>query len=54
VLGKSGRGAGRCGEDWSEIGGVNFFLELGGGMTGAALGDGEMQARFHSSICCKI
>jgi hypothetical protein len=54
ALGKGGRGTGRCGEDGREIGGIDFFLELRGGATGVALGDGEMQARFHSSIRCKI
>jgi hypothetical protein len=54
ALGKSGRGTGHCGENGSKIGGVDFFLELEGGATGAAPGDSEMQVRFHSSIPYKI
>jgi hypothetical protein len=42
ALGKSGRGASHCGENGSKIGGVDFFLKLEGGATGAAPGDGEM------------
>jgi hypothetical protein len=42
ALGKSGRGVGHCGENGSKIGGVDFFLELEGGATEAAPGDGEM------------
>jgi hypothetical protein len=54
VLGKSGRGAGRCSEDGSKIGGVDFFLELEEGVTEAAPGDGEMQARKLSLIHCTV
>jgi hypothetical protein len=49
---KCGRGAGRCGEDGSEISGVDFFLELRGGATGAAPGDGDLRELALSSIYC--
>jgi hypothetical protein len=54
VRGKSGRGAGRCGEDGGKIGGVDFFLELEEGVTEAAPGDGEMQARKLPLIHCTV
>jgi hypothetical protein len=48
ALGKSGRGVGCCGEDWSKIGGVNFFLERCRDPAGAASGRGGLQRSMAS------
>jgi hypothetical protein len=53
-LGKSGRGAGQCGEDGSEVGDVVPFLELRGEVDGERCGGSSSGSKTLCLICYTI